>query len=71
MSSQIVIGAARGIVATLNKEKLKEFGEYIDLNRHWAPSLLHRMNFERPLLRKLNIHLKTLLRRKQNSLMIW
>ena len=45
MSSQIVIGAARGIVATLNKEKLKEFGEHIDLNRHWAPLLLHCMNF--------------------------
>lgn len=36
VSSQIVIGAARGIVATLNKEKLKEFGGHIDLNRHWA-----------------------------------
>ena len=36
VSSQIVIGAARGIVATLNKEKLKEFGGHIDLKRHWA-----------------------------------
>ena len=45
VSSQIVIGAARGIVAMLNKEKLKEFGGHIDLNRHWALSLLHRMNF--------------------------
>lgn len=45
VSSQIVIGAARGIVATLNKEKLKEFGGHIDLNRHWALQLLHRMNF--------------------------
>ena len=32
--SQIVIGAAREIVATLNMEKLKEFGGHIDLNRH-------------------------------------
>ena len=45
MSSQIVIGAVRGILATLNKEKLKEFGGHIDLNRHWALLLLHRMNF--------------------------
>ena len=42
MSSQIVIGAALGIVATLN---MKEFGGHIELNRHWALSLLHRMNF--------------------------
>ena len=45
VSSQIVNGAARGIVATLNKKKLKEFGGNIDLNRHWVLSLLHRMNF--------------------------
>ena len=41
MSSQIVIGAVRG----LDKAKLKEFGGHIDLNRHWALSLLHHMHF--------------------------
>ena len=45
VSSQIVIGAARGILASLNKVKLKEFGGHIDLNRHWELLLLHHMNF--------------------------
>ena len=72
MSSQIVIGAAQGIVATLDKAKLKEFGGHIDLNRHWALSLLHRMHFvqrkattvnKRPLQQKVKIHLKSLLRK--------
>ena len=46
-SSQIVTEAAQGIVATLSKAKLKEFGRHniIDLNRHWTLSLLHRMHF--------------------------
>jgi len=45
VSSQIVIGAARGILKTIDKQKLREFGGHIDLNRHWALSLLCRMNF--------------------------
>ena len=45
VSSQIVIGAARGIVATLSEAKLKEFGGHIDLNRHWVLSLFHPMHF--------------------------
>ena len=44
VSSQIIIGAARGILATLNNAKLKEFDGHIDLNRHWALLLLHGMN---------------------------
>ena len=39
------MGAAQGIMATLDKKKLKDFGGYIDLNANWALSLLHRMNF--------------------------
>ena len=27
---------ARGIMSTLNKTKLKEYGEHVDLNRYWA-----------------------------------
>ena len=45
VSSQIVIGAARGILKTVDKLKLREFGGHINLNRHWALSLLRRMNF--------------------------
>jgi len=45
VSSQIVIGAARAIMTTLNKAKLKDFGGHIELNRHWAVSLLRCMNF--------------------------
>ena len=45
VSTQIVIGAARGIMSTLNKTKLKEYGGHVDLNRYWVLSLLPRMNF--------------------------
>jgi len=45
VSSCIVIAAAREILKTLDKTRLKEFGGYIDLNRHWAQSLLKRMHF--------------------------
>ena len=33
MSTQIVIRAARGIMSTLNKTKLKEYGGHVELNR--------------------------------------
>ena len=45
MFTQIVIGAARGIMSTFNKTKLKEYSGHVDLNRYWALSLLHCMNF--------------------------
>ena len=44
VSTQIVIRAARGIMSTLNKTKLKEYGGNVDLNRYWALSLLRYMN---------------------------
>ena len=34
VSSQIVIGAAQGIMSPLNKIKLKEYGGHTGLNRH-------------------------------------
>ena len=45
VSIQIVLGAARGILKTIDKQKLREFGGHIDLSRQWALSLLCRMNF--------------------------
>ena len=45
VSSRIVIAAAHGILKTSDKRRLKEFGRYIDLNRHWAQSLLKCMHF--------------------------
>ena len=45
MSTEIVIGAAWGIMSTLNKTRFKEYGGHLDLNRYWALSLLHHMNF--------------------------
>lgn len=45
ISSQVVLAAARGILTSMDKTKLKEFGGHVALNRHWAHSLLSRMNF--------------------------
>ena len=36
VSTQIVIGAARGILKTIDKQKLRECGGNIDLSRQWA-----------------------------------
>ena len=38
VSNQIVIGAAKGILKTVDKLKLREFGSHVNLNRHWALS---------------------------------
>ena len=45
VSSQVVIAAARDILTSLDKTKLKEFGSHVDLTRHWAHSFLTRMNY--------------------------
>ena len=39
------MAAARGIMLTCDRSVLMEFGGHIQLNRHWAYSLLHRLNF--------------------------
>ena len=43
--SQVVIAAARGILTSLHKIKLQEFGGHIDLTRQWTHSFLTRMNY--------------------------
>ena len=45
VNTRIVVAAARGIVLRYAKERLVEFGGHVELTRHWAESLLARMNF--------------------------
>ena len=45
VSSRIAMAAARGILMSTDKQKLVEFGGYVNFNQHWAYSLLKRMNF--------------------------
>ena len=45
VSARIAMAAARGIVLTCDRSMLVEFGGHVELNRPWAYSLLHRMNF--------------------------
>jgi hypothetical protein len=45
VSTRIVTAAARGLLLSYDKTKLEEFGKSVCLNRHWAYSLLRRMNF--------------------------
>ena len=45
VSARIAIAAARGILLKCDRTKLAEFGGPVQLNRHWAHSLLKRMKF--------------------------
>ena len=45
VSARIAMAAARGILLSYDKYRLAEFGGHVLLNRHWAYSLLTRMNF--------------------------
>ena len=45
VSARTVVAAARGIIMTYDKTKLREFGGHIHLTRHWAHALLKRMDF--------------------------
>ena len=45
VSARIAMAAARGILLKCNQSMLAEFGGPVQLNRHWAHSLLKRMNF--------------------------
>ena len=45
VSAWIAMAAARGIMLTCDRSMLTEFGGHVELNRPWAYSLLHRMNF--------------------------
>ena len=43
--ARIVMAAAHGIVLFSDKSMLVEFGGHVQFSRHWAHSLLKRMNF--------------------------
>ena len=45
VTSHIACAAARGIIVTIDKTRLQEFGGHINLNRHWVHSFLTRMGF--------------------------
>ena len=45
VTSHITCAAARGIIVTIDKTRLQEFGGHINLNRHWAHSFFTRMGF--------------------------
>ena len=47
VTARIATAAARGLLLKYDKMKLAEFGGPIELNRHWAYSLLKRMKFVR------------------------
>ena len=43
--ARIAMAATRGIVLTCDRSLLVEFGGHVELSKHWAYSLLHRMKF--------------------------
>lgn len=45
MNRFIVVAVGKGIVTKHNKWSLKEYGGTIELTKHWAESILHRMKF--------------------------
>ena len=45
VTSHIACADARGIIVTIDKTRLQEFGGHINLNRHWAHSFLTHMGF--------------------------
>lgn len=45
VTARIAVAAARGILMSCDRSKLVEFGGHVELNRHWAYSLLNRMKF--------------------------
>ena len=73
VSTQIVLGAARGILKTVDKQKLREFGGHIDISRQWALSLLRRMNFiqRKAITAKSKLANVNFKEKRKKSLMIW
>ena len=39
------MAAAKGLLLSLNQGALAEYGGHINITRHWAYSLFHRMKF--------------------------
>jgi len=47
VSARIAMAAARGILLSCDRSRLVEFGGHVQVNRHWAYSLLSRMKFKK------------------------
>ena len=45
VSASIVVAASKGILQSIDRTQLAEFGGHICLSREWAYKLLQRMNF--------------------------
>ena len=45
MSASIVVAASKGILLSIDRTQLAEFGGHIHLSGEWAYKLLHLMNF--------------------------
>ena len=45
MSTSIVVASSKGILHSIDRNQLAEFGGHIQLSREWAYKLLRRMNF--------------------------
>ena len=45
VSARIAMAAAKGLLLSLNRGALAEYGAYINITRHWTYSLFHRMKF--------------------------
>ena len=45
VSSQVVVAATRGILTSLDRTNLQEFGGHVNLTRHWAHSFFTRINY--------------------------
>ena len=45
IGTSVVLSAARGIVTSVHKKRLVEYGGPVELKNTWARSLLKQMNF--------------------------
>ena len=72
VTSHIICAAAHGIIVTVDKTRLQEFGGYINLNRHWAHFFLTRMGFiqRRTTAAKCKYSLQNFTEKKQSFLLI-
>ena len=70
--TRIAMAAARGIVLTCDRSLLVKFGGHVELIKHWAYSLLHRMKFvQRKVTTAKSKHTKWGLRLSQATLGLW
>ena len=70
-STQIVIGTSRGILKTIDKQKVREFfGGHIDLSRQWALSLLNFVQ-RKATTAKSKLAYVNFKKKRKSFLMIW